>query len=203
MASGHTGQEGNETFEPLFGGFGQSLGICAGREATKAAAQGFNRRSTPLGRFPRSFSSPHHPRPAFSQAAAAAFLPVRRAALPGTLAAVGLSFYRPIGILELGLFFGMWLITRLGLTVGYRRMFTHRAFVTSTAMGAILIVMASWPGAGRCCPELSDYDGDLQLAAAPWRWHARSPPAGFDMHRSRMTIRTSPTTCPIFLQSVG
>ena len=50
----------------------------------------------------------------------------------GTLVALGLLFYRPIGWLEIGLFFGMWLLTGLGLTVGYHRLFTHRAFSTST-----------------------------------------------------------------------
>src|SRR5258707_8242234 len=45
----------------------------------------------------------------------------------GTLVALVLLFYRPIGALEISLFFGMWLITGLGLTVGYHRLFAHRA----------------------------------------------------------------------------
>jgi stearoyl-CoA desaturase (delta-9 desaturase) len=54
----------------------------------------------------------------------------------GTLVALGLLFYRPIGWPEIGLFFAMWLLTGLGLTVGYHRLFTHRAFATSTPLAA-------------------------------------------------------------------
>ncbi|TPQ25709.1 acyl-CoA desaturase, partial [Bradyrhizobium guangdongense] len=88
----------------------------------------------------------------------------------GTLVALGLLFYRPIGVTELSLFFGMWLITGLGLTVGYHRLFTHAAFKTSTAMSAILIVMGamagrgpmlSWAAMHRRHHELSDHEGDL------------------------------------------
>lgn len=88
----------------------------------------------------------------------------------GTLAALGLLFYRPIGVMELSLFFGLWLVTGLGLTVGYHRLFTHRAFATSTTMSAVLIIMGSMAGRGpmlswaamhRRHHELSDHDGDL------------------------------------------
>jgi stearoyl-CoA desaturase (delta-9 desaturase) len=88
----------------------------------------------------------------------------------GTLIALGLLFYRPIGALELGLFFGMWLVTGLGLTVGYHRLFTHGAFSTSPAVSALLIAMGSMAGRGpmlswaamhRRHHELSDHEGDL------------------------------------------
>jgi stearoyl-CoA desaturase (delta-9 desaturase) len=88
----------------------------------------------------------------------------------GTLIALGLLFYRPIGALEISLFFGMWLITGFGLTVGYHRLFTHRAFSTSGVMSCIFIVMGSMAGRGpmiswvamhRRHHELSDHEGDL------------------------------------------
>jgi stearoyl-CoA desaturase (delta-9 desaturase) len=88
----------------------------------------------------------------------------------GTLIALGLLFVRPIGALELGLFLGMWLVTGLGLSVGYHRLFTHRAFATSTAVSALLIAMGSMAGRGpmiswaamhRRHHELSDHEGDL------------------------------------------
>src|SRR3954452_20437614 len=66
----------------------------------------------------------------------------------GTLIAFGLLFYRPIGALEISLFSGMWLITGLGLTVGYHRLFTHRAFTTGTVMSCIFIIMGSMAGRG-------------------------------------------------------
>lgn len=88
----------------------------------------------------------------------------------GTVVAVGLLFYRPIGVTEIGLFFGMWLLTGLGLTVGYHRLFTHRAFSTSGFVSCLLIVMGSMAGRGamlswvamhRRHHELSDHEGDL------------------------------------------
>jgi stearoyl-CoA desaturase (delta-9 desaturase) len=88
----------------------------------------------------------------------------------GTLVALGLLFYRPIDRLDIGLFFGMWLLTGLGLTVGYHRLFTHRAFATSTPVSCMLIVMGAMAGRGpmiswvamhRRHHELSDHDGDL------------------------------------------
>ena len=50
----------------------------------------------------------------------------------GTLVALGLLFYRPIGAMELGLFFGMWLMTgprpdrRLSPPVHASRVFDQR-----------------------------------------------------------------------------
>lgn len=88
----------------------------------------------------------------------------------GTLVALALVFHRPIGWLEIGLFFGMWMFTGLGLTVGYHRLFTHRAFSTGTAVSCMLIVMGSMAGRGsmlswvamhRRHHELSDQEGDL------------------------------------------
>jgi stearoyl-CoA desaturase (delta-9 desaturase) len=88
----------------------------------------------------------------------------------GTLLAVGLLFYRPIGALEIGLFFGMWLVTGLGLTVGYHRLFTHKAFATGAVTSCIFVIMGSMAGRGpmlswvamhRRHHELSDHEGDL------------------------------------------
>jgi stearoyl-CoA desaturase (Delta-9 desaturase) len=88
----------------------------------------------------------------------------------GTLAALGLLLYRPIGAVEISLFFGMWLITGLGLTVGYHRLFTHSAFSTGVVTSCIFIVMGSMAGRGsmlswvamhRRHHELSDQEGDL------------------------------------------
>lgn len=88
----------------------------------------------------------------------------------GTLIALALLFYRPIGALEFSLFFGMWLLTGLGMTVGYHRLFTHGAFATSLPVSCLLIVMGSMAGRGpmlswvamhRRHHELSDHEGDL------------------------------------------
>jgi len=88
----------------------------------------------------------------------------------GTLIALGLLFYHPIGAVEIGLFFSMWLLTGLGMTVGYHRLFTHRAFSTTPVMSCFLIIMGSMAGRGpmlswvamhRRHHELSDHEGDL------------------------------------------
>jgi stearoyl-CoA desaturase (Delta-9 desaturase) len=88
----------------------------------------------------------------------------------GTLIALGLLFYRPIGVVDVGLFFAMWLVTGLGVTVGYHRLFTHHAFKTGTAVSSLLIVMGSmaargpmifWAAMHRRHHEMSDHEGDL------------------------------------------
>ena len=88
----------------------------------------------------------------------------------GTLIALGLLFYHPIGAVEIGLFFSMWLLTGLGMTVGYHRLFTHRAFSTTPVVSCFLIIMGSMAGRGpmlswvamhRRHHELSDHQGDL------------------------------------------
>ncbi|WP_249780615.1 fatty acid desaturase [Bradyrhizobium sp. dw_78] len=84
--------------------------------------------------------------------------------------ALGLLLYRPIGVVEISLFFSMWLITGLGLTVGYHRLFTHRAFATGMGVSCLLVIMGSMAGRGpmlswaamhRRHHELSDHEGDL------------------------------------------
>src|SRR5258708_24844791 len=88
----------------------------------------------------------------------------------GTLVALGLLFYRPIGALELSLFFGMWLLTGFGLTVGYHRLFAHRAFSTGVMTSCLFIIMGSMAGRGPMIswvamdprhPELSGHADDL------------------------------------------
>jgi stearoyl-CoA desaturase (delta-9 desaturase) len=88
----------------------------------------------------------------------------------GTLVALGLLLYRPIGAVAISLFFSMWLLTGLGLTVGYHRLFTHRAFSTGVVTSCAFIIMGSmaargpmlsWVAMHRRHHELSDHEGDL------------------------------------------
>lgn len=88
----------------------------------------------------------------------------------GTLIAIGLLFYRPIGAMEVSLFFAMWLLTGFGLTVGYHRLFTHKSFSTGVVTSCIFVVMGSMAGRGpmlswvamhRRHHELADHEGDL------------------------------------------
>jgi len=69
----------------------------------------------------------------------------------------------------LGLLLGMYLITGLGITVGYHRLFTHRSFETNGFIKMVLGVLGSmavegpvlqWVAHHRCHHQYSDVDGD-------------------------------------------
>jgi stearoyl-CoA desaturase (delta-9 desaturase) len=88
----------------------------------------------------------------------------------GTLVAVALAFVRPIGWVDIGVFFAMWLATGLGITVGFHRLFSHRAFSTGNNVAVALLVLGSMAGRGpmvswvamhRRHHEHADDDGDL------------------------------------------
>ncbi len=68
--------------------------------------------------------------------------------LIGTIAAVALMFYRPIGPVEIGLLLMMWLATGLGITVGFHRLFTHRSFKPHPVVRSALAIMGSMGGLG-------------------------------------------------------
>ena len=63
--------------------------------------------------------------------------------LVGLIAAIVLLWNRAIGPLELGLLIGLYLLTALGVTLGYHRMFTHRAFESSRTFRAIVAILGS------------------------------------------------------------
>lgn len=88
----------------------------------------------------------------------------------GTVIAVATLPWLPLNGLQLALFFGFWLITGLGLTVGYHRYFSHRAFTAPPFIAHMLLVfgamsargpMVSWAAMHRRHHERSDRDGDL------------------------------------------
>ncbi|MFJ4657092.1 acyl-CoA desaturase [Nocardia sp. NPDC088792] len=87
----------------------------------------------------------------------------------GTVAAVGFLWVRPFGVLEFALLFSMWLVTGLGVTVGYHRLFTHRTFKAAPWVVDVLVVLGSMAGQGavvswvalhRRHHEFSDREGD-------------------------------------------
>src|SRR5438046_1395180 len=55
--------------------------------------------------------------------------------------AIVLLWNKAIGPLELGLMLGLYVITAFGITLGYHRMFTHRAFESSRAFRAVVAAM--------------------------------------------------------------
>ncbi|GAB3205863.1 acyl-CoA desaturase [Nocardia tengchongensis] len=89
--------------------------------------------------------------------------------IAGTAAAVAFLWIRPFGLLEFALLFSMWLLTGLGITVGYHRLFTHRTFTAAPAVAVTLAVLGSMAGQGgviswvalhRRHHECSDREGD-------------------------------------------
>ncbi len=74
-----------------------------------------------------------------------------------------------IGWLEVALFFGMYIITGLGITIGYHRYFTHKGFETNRWMVALLGIAGSmavegplmrWVAYHRCHHQHSDHEMD-------------------------------------------
>ena len=63
--------------------------------------------------------------------------------LIGTAAALGLLVTGHVTPVHLALFFGMFVLTGLGITVGYHRMATHHSFEAHWAIRAILLIFGS------------------------------------------------------------
>ena len=61
----------------------------------------------------------------------------------GLVAAVALLWGFGFSWVHLGLLLGMYLLTVLGITVGFHRLFTHRAFEAHPAVKAVLAVLGS------------------------------------------------------------
>lgn len=87
----------------------------------------------------------------------------------GTAVAFAFLAVRPLGIIDLVLLLSLWLITGLGVTVGYHRLFTHRTFKAAPAVVVVLAILGSMAGQGgviswvalhRRHHECSDQEGD-------------------------------------------
>jgi len=77
--------------------------------------------------------------------------------LIGLIAAIALLWNRAIGPLELGLMVGLYVVTCLGVTLGYHRMFTHRAFEASRAFRAVVAVIGSMAVEGSVITWVADH----------------------------------------------
>jgi stearoyl-CoA desaturase (Delta-9 desaturase) len=89
--------------------------------------------------------------------------------LVGLTVAIILLWNRMIGPLELVLLAVFYVITALGITLGFHRMFTHRAFESSRAFRAVVAAMGSmavqgsvitWVADHRKHHAFTDQDGD-------------------------------------------
>ena len=112
------------------------------------------------------------------------------APLVGLVVAIVLLWNRAVGPLELGLMIGLYVVTCLGVTLGYHRMFTHRAFESSRAFRATIAVLGSmavqgsvitWVADHRKHHAFTDHEGDPHsphlhgpgfVGAVKGLWHA-------------------------------
>jgi stearoyl-CoA desaturase (Delta-9 desaturase) len=77
--------------------------------------------------------------------------------LVGLVAAIVLLWNLAIGPLELALLIGLHVLTALGVTLGYHRMFTHRALESSRAFRAIVAVLGSMAVQGSVITWVADH----------------------------------------------
>src|ERR1700760_2581187 len=71
--------------------------------------------------------------------------------------AIVLLWHHALGPLELGLMLGLYVVTALGITLGYHRMFTHRAFESSRPFRAIIAVLGSMAVEGSVITWVADH----------------------------------------------
>jgi stearoyl-CoA desaturase (Delta-9 desaturase) len=106
------------------------------------------------------------------------------------VAAIVLLWNRAIGPLELTLMASLYIITALGITLGFHRLFTHRAFQTSRPFRTVVAVLGSmavegsvitWVADHRKHHAFTDIEGDPHsphlagpgfLGAIKGLWHA-------------------------------
>jgi stearoyl-CoA desaturase (Delta-9 desaturase) len=77
--------------------------------------------------------------------------------LVGLLAAIVLLWDRAVGPVEVALLAGLYLLTALGVTLGYHRMFTHRAFESSRIFRAIFAILGSMAVQGSVITWVADH----------------------------------------------
>jgi stearoyl-CoA desaturase (Delta-9 desaturase) len=75
----------------------------------------------------------------------------------GLIAAIVLLWNRAVGPLELALLTALYMLTALGVTLGYHRMFTHRAFESSRVFRAIVAVLGSMAVQGSVITWVADH----------------------------------------------
>jgi stearoyl-CoA desaturase (Delta-9 desaturase) len=89
--------------------------------------------------------------------------------LVGTIFAIALLRYSPIGWTEVALLVGMYALTIFGIEVGFHRHFTHRAFQTKKFVRVVLAILGSmaaqggvifWVAHHRCHHQYADRPND-------------------------------------------
>jgi stearoyl-CoA desaturase (delta-9 desaturase) len=132
----------------------------------------------------------------------------------GVIAAIVLSWGWGCDWLDLGLMAGMYLLSMIGITVGFHRLFTHRSFQTIGPIQYVLAALGSmafqgplidWVGRHRVHHQFSDAEGDPHSphlhGTGIWRallgfWHAHIgwafAPMEVGMERYAGDVRRNP-----------
>lgn len=66
----------------------------------------------------------------------------------GSLVAIWLAWHSGVGLLEIGLLLGMYTLTVVGVTVGFHRLFAHRAFEAKRSVRIALGILGSMAAQG-------------------------------------------------------
>jgi stearoyl-CoA desaturase (Delta-9 desaturase) len=75
----------------------------------------------------------------------------------GLIAAIVLLWHEAVGPLALALMLGLYVVTCLGVTLGFHRMFTHRAFDASGPFRAVIAVLGSMAVQGSVIKWVADH----------------------------------------------
>ncbi|MBW4434720.1 MAG: acyl-CoA desaturase [Pelatocladus maniniholoensis HA4357-MV3] len=110
--------------------------------------------------------------------------------LLGSIVAVAMVPYLSVGLVEIGLLSSMYVLTVIGITVGFHRYFAHSAFQTNTTVRVILAILGSmacqgpliyWVSNHRRHHQYSDqpgdphspyFNGDKTLGKISGLWHS-------------------------------
>ena len=102
--------------------------------------------------------------------------------LVGLVAAIVLLWNQAIGPLELGLLVGLYGLTALGVTLGYHRLFTHRAFESSRVFRAIVAVLGSMAMEGSVITWVADHHNHHAFPTSAFHglrwWERLADPTG-------------------------
>ena len=89
----------------------------------------------------------------------------------GLLAAAMLALKYGVGVMEISLLLSFYILTTIGIEVGFHRLFAHRAFETSTVMKVLLAILGSMAA-----------EGSIVYLAAEHRRHHVHSDTGNDPH---------------------
>jgi stearoyl-CoA desaturase (delta-9 desaturase) len=92
--------------------------------------------------------------------------------LLGLVAAITLAMHIGVSALDMGLLLSMFVMTSLGITVGYHRHFSHRAFKAVTPLRVVLGILGSMAGQGSVSYWVSNHRRHHQYTDRPGDVHS-------------------------------